>query len=208
MKKLLLLLALILPFASCRQKENKTEIIQKESEAIIQKQLLNGESLEVQSIKIVKDSVPYVLDMQLQQLYDEFSEANDKFIQVRDSYGYSNDEYLHRLRKAANAGSEYYSMRDSLKTLPKDYGYIALVDFVAKNTAGADLTSKAIVVYTDTVKLKPEGIFILTSEDNQRIYGMLQVDDDFTLVSNKYGMINTDSLDNVIGFILDGQRVK
>lgn len=210
MKKLLLL-ALIVPMMSyigCSPKESKSDIIQKETESIIQKQLVNGESLIIQSSKIIKDSVPYVLDMQLQQLYDEFSEANDKFIQVRDSYGYSDDEYLKCLRKAADAGSEYYSMRDSLKKSPKDYGYITLVDFVAKNTSGADLTSKAIVVYTDTVKLKPEGVFILTSEDNQRIYGMLQVDDDFTIESNKYGMINTDSMDNVLGFILNGQRVK
>ena len=211
MKKLLLPLTLIvsmMPYIGCAPKQSKSDVILKETESIIQKQLVNGESLIIQSFKIIKDSVPYALDMQLQQLYDEFSEADDKFIQVRDSYGYSDDEYLMCLRKAANAGSEYYSMRDSLKKLSKDYGYIALVDFVAKNTAGADLTSKAIVVYTDTVKLKPEGVFILTSEDNQRIYGMLQVDDDFTIESNKYGMINTDSIDNVLGFILNGQRVK
>lgn len=211
MKKLLLLLALIVPMIAlvgCEQQENKTEVIQRESEAIIQKQLVNGESLEIQSIKIVKDSVPYVLDMKLKQLYDEFYEADNRFQRARDSYGYSEDEKFTLIKKVTELGSKFYDMRDSLKSSPKDYGYVALVDFVAKNTAGADLTSKAIVVYTDTVELKPDGVFFVTSEENQKIYGMLQLDDDFILENNKYGMINTDSMNDVMKFILDGQRVK
>lgn len=211
MKKLLLLLALIVPMIAlvgCEQQANKTEVIQRESEAIIQKQLVNGESLEIQSIKIIKDSVPYVLDMKLKQLYDEFYEADNQFQRARDSYGYSEDEKFALIKKVTEFGSKFYDMRDSLKSSPKDYGYIALVDFVAKNTAGADLSSKAVVVYTDTVELKPDGVFFVTSEENQKIYGILQLDDDFILENNKYGMINTDSMNDVMKFILDGQRVK
>lgn len=211
MKKLLLCLTLLISLTTligCASKESKANIIQKETESIIQKQLVNGESLVILSSDIIKDSIPYVLNIQLQQLYDVFNEADNKFVQARDSYGYSEDEKFKRLRKVVDASSEYYTLRDSLKAMPKDYGYINLVNFIAKNTAGAELTSKAIVVYTDTILLKPNGIFILTSEYNQRIYGMLKVDESFVIESNKYGLINTDSMNKVLGFILEGQRVK
>lgn len=211
MKKLLLALVLMVPMVlvGCNKKgNNKSKIIETESLAAIQKQLINGESLTLDSIKIIKDSIPFILDVNYAQAFDDLNIANTEFIKVRDSYGYSEEEKFKYIKKVTAAASKFYDMQDSLKISQKDYGYVALVNISAKNTAGANQTEKAVVIFTDTVTFKPTGCFVLSSEYTQKIWDMLNVDEDVSLKYNKYGTVDTDSLNPIIGFILDGQRLK
>lgn len=212
MKKFLLALVLIVPmfaFMGCSNADDKKfQTIEFESALAIQKQLINAESLSIDSIKIVKDSIPYVLDMELGQAFDDFDKANDEFVRIRDSYGIKDDYSFGYLKRATNAASKFYDMQDSLKKSTKDFGYIALANVCANNSMGAKQTSKAIVIFADTVSLKPSGVFIINNELTQRVWNLLNIDESVTLNCNKYGMIDTDSLNPTIGFILDGQRLK
>lgn len=212
MKKFLLALVLMVPmlaFMGCSNADDKKfQTIESESALAIQKQLINAESLSIDSIKIVKDSIPYVLDMELGQAFDDFDKANDEFVRIRDSYGIKDDYSFGYLKRVTNAASKFYDMQDSLKKSTKDFGYIALANVCANNSMGAKQTSKAIVIFADTVSLKPSGVFIINNELTQRVWNLLNIDESVTLNYNKYGMIDTDSLNPAIGFILDGQRLK
>ena len=199
----------MLEFTGCDKKDDKkAKIIESESLIAIQKQLINGESLVLDSIKIIKDSIPYIFDMDYTQSFDDLNIANAEFIKVRDSYGYSEEEKFKYIKKVTAAASKFYDMQDSLKTSRKDYGYAALVNISAKNTAGANQTEKAVVIFTDTTTFKPTGCFVLSSEYIQKIWDMLNTDEDITLKYNKYGTVETASLNSIVGFILDGYRLK
>ena len=210
MKKLLLALALValMVLAGCDKTDKKIETIKTKSISAIQKQLVNAESLSVDSIKVLKDSIPYIFDMELGQVFDDFNKANEEFVRIRDSYGIRDDYSFGYVKRMTNAASKFYDMQDSLKKTARDYGYIALVNVSANNTAGAKVTSKAFVVFTDTMSLKPDGVFIVNSELSQRVWNLLNMDESINLNYNKYGMVRTDSLNPIIGFILDGQKLQ
>lgn len=212
MKKFLLALVLMVPmvaFTGCRNADDKKfQTIESESTLAIQKQLVNAESLSIDSIRIVKDSIPYILDMELGQVFEDFDKANDEFIRIRNSYGIKDDYSFGYLKRVTNAASKFYDMQDSLKRSTKDFGYVALVNACANNSMGAKQTSKAIVIFTDTVSLKPSGVFVVNNELTQRVWNLLNIDESISLNYNKYGMVNTDSLNPIVGFILDGQILK
>lgn len=212
MKKFLLALVMIVPmltFTGCRDADNKKyQTIESEATLAIQKQLVNAESLSIDSIRILKDSIPYILDMGLGQVFEDFNKANDEFVRIRDSYGIKDDYSFGYLKRVTNAASKFYDLQDSLKRSTKDFGYIALANVCANNSMGAKQTSKAIVIFTDTVSLKPSGVFIVNNELTQRVWNLLNIDESVSLKYNKYGMVDIDSLSPIIGFILDGQRLK
>ena len=209
MKKFLLALdKLPMMLVGCDKGDDKIATIKAESISVIQKQLVNEKTLSVDSIKVVKDSIPYILDMKLGQAFDDFHKANDEFVKIRDSYGIRDDYSFGYVKRMTDAASKFYDMQDSLKSATKDYGYIALANIGANNSMGAELTSKAIVIFTDTISLKPTAVFVVNSELTQRVWDLLNVDEDVKINYNKYGMIKTDSLNPIIGFILDGQKLK
>lgn len=210
MKKFLFALVLIVPmmFVGCNKENTKLNKITDEAVSAIQKQLINGESLIIDSIKVIEDSIPYILDVELRQRFNELTEAHSEFVRIRDSYNRSDDEWFRSLKKYMNLANQYYSMRDSLKSSTKDFGYIALVNIAAQNTVGANQTTKAIVLFTDTLSLKPTGVFTMTNKFTQQVLDMLSIDEDVNLKNNKYGLIETDSLNPTTGFILDGLKVE
>lgn len=209
MKRFLLALVLMVPLVvGCARQDNTEQTIKYESFTAIQKQLLNGESLIIDSITVIKDSIPYIFDAKLIRLYRDFDDACSEFEKVRDSYGYSKEEKFMYLKKVGAAATAFSECRDSLKSGSQDFGYIALVSTTAKNTQGADLTPKAVVLFTDTLSLKPSGCFLVSGDFSQTIYEMLNADENVRLTSSKYGLIEVDSLPKAIGFILEGLRAQ
>lgn len=164
--------------------------------------------MQINSINVVKDSIPYILDLSLEQLFRDAKEAQINFEQARDSHAYSMEQTYILLKKFVDASTILDETRDSLKRATKDYGYIALIDFTGKNKNGVELTSKALVIFTDTLELKPSGVIVLDENRTQMLYDMLSVDENIKMSHNKFGMIQTDSLDRVLTFILDGHQIK
>lgn len=204
MKKLILGLLLLLPmFATvgCKSDEDKAK---ETAEQYLKKMLKNPESLNIESMEIRKDTVPFYLTSDLLSKAEECVKIYKEAESYEGYFSYNMlmkrknllEEYIDKIQKLKN---EY----DSISNDSVDIQYIAYVKSSGTNPMGGRVSSSSIIIIDKDNPKNVLGMYPIDEDFIEKFVFLKKCDDSFNLDVNKFGKIDTNGLGFFEQFIIN-----
>lgn len=199
MKRILYFFLISLLFVSC----SKTKTVEETAKNYVKSMLKNPDSFQLESIDVLKDTIPFFLDNNIMKAAKASYEAIEKYDRYKDR------SYLWAQEKS-EASTDVFAYKTILDALCKDESkepqvqYVVLMKSSGTNSMGGRVSNKEIV--------------IIDKEDPKKVLGAFQVDEEFAkafmmamysrnsnweIKQNQFGKIETDGMSRIEKFIID-----